>query len=172
MTRPRPIVGTCREARLSPSRSPGYAAAVRTIACRIARIAVAAVALLALVAPPLSAQSSKDVSQKASETIEAIRGYSVEKKDEAVAYAKKVGADIDARIKELKAQAARQTGEAKARSQALIKDLEAKRAEAGKRATEMSRATKASWDKTKDAFAEAYREVAAAYDRAAAEIRK
>lgn len=135
--------------------------------------AMAAAVILLVVAFPVSAPTqSKEVSQKASETIEAIRSYTVEKKDEALAYVRKVGADVDARIKDLKAQAARQTGEAKARSQALIKDLEAKRAEAGKKASDLSRATKASWDKAKDAFAEAYREVAAAYDRAAAEIRK
>lgn len=134
---------------------------------------MAAAVILLVVAFPVSAPTqSKEVSQKASETIEAIRSYTVEKKDEALAYVRKVGADVDARIKDLKAQAARQTGEAKARSQALIKDLEAKRAEAGKKASDLSRATKASWDKAKDAFAEAYREVAAAYDRAAAEIRK
>jgi small-conductance mechanosensitive channel len=148
----------------------GYARLVSAL-----RSLVVAMAVLLLVAAPgpVSAQSSaKDVSQKASETVEAIKSYSVEKKDEAVAYAKKVGADADARIKELKAQAARQTGEAKARSDALVKDLEAKRAQAGRKAREMSQATKASWDRTKDAFAEAYREVAAAYDRAAAEIKK
>jgi hypothetical protein len=133
---------------------------------------VAAVILLVVAFPVSAPTQSKEVSQKASETIEAIRSYTVEKKDEALAYVRKVGADVDARIKDLKAQAARQTGEAKARSQALIKDLEAKRAEAGKKASDLSRATKASWDKAKDAFAEAYREVAAAYDRAAAEIRK
>lgn len=135
--------------------------------------AMVAAAILLVVAFPVSAQTqSKEVSQKAAETIEAIRSYTVEKKDEALAYVRKVGADVDARIKDLKAQAARQSGEAKARSRALIKDLEAKRAEAGKKASDLSRATKASWDKAKDAFAEAYREVAAAYDRAAAEIRK
>jgi hypothetical protein len=133
---------------------------------------VAAVILLVVAFPVSAPTQSKEVSQKASETIEAIRSYTVEKKDEALAYVRKVGADVDARIKDLKAQAARQTGEAQARSQALIKDLEAKRAEAGKKASDLSRATKASWDKAKDAFAEAYREVAAAYDRAAAEIRK
>jgi small-conductance mechanosensitive channel len=139
----------------------------------IARLAViAAVAWLAGASLPALAQTGSDVSQKASETVEAIKSYSLEKKDEAVAYAKKVGADVDARIKELKAQAARQTGEAKAKSDALIKDLDAKRAQAGRKAREMSHATQASWDKTKDAFAEAYREVAAAYDRAAAEIKK
>lgn len=140
---------------------------------RIIIVAAVVTWLASAVALPASAQSrSSDVSQKASETVEAIKSYSVEKKDEAVAYAKKVGTDVDARIKELKTQAARQTGEAKAKSDALIKDLEAKRAQAGRKAREMSQATKASWDKTKDAFADAYREVAAAYDRAAAEIKK
>ena len=134
---------------------------------------IVAVAIVLQAAVPGPAQTkASDVSQKASETVAAIKSYSVEKKDEAVAYAKKVGADVDARIKELKAQAARQTGEAKAKSDALIRDLEAKRAQAGRKAREMSQATKASWDKTKDAFAEAYREVAAAYDRAAAGIKK
>jgi hypothetical protein len=129
--------------------------------------------LAAAVSLPAAAQTrSSDVAQKASETVDAIKSYSVEKKDEAVAYAKKVGADVDKQIKELKAQAAKQTGEAKAKSDALIKDLEAKRAQAGRKAREMSQATKASWDKTKDAFAEAYRDVAAAYDRAASEIKK
>ena len=137
------------------------------------RLVIAAVTIALLAAPAVPAQSkSSDVSQKASETIAAIKSYSVEKKDEAVAYARKVGADVDARIKELKAEAARQTGEAKARSEALIRDLDAKRAQAGRKATEMSRATKASWDKAKEAFAEAYREVAASYDRALAEIKK
>lgn len=139
-------------------------------ACRPLIIAMI-VALLG--AGPVTAQTNAhDVSQKASETVEAIKSYSVEKKDDAVAYARKVGADVDAHIKELKAQAARQTGEAKAKSDALVRDLDSKRAQAGRKASEMSRATKASWDKAKDAFADAYREVAAAYDRAAAEIKK
>lgn len=132
-----------------------------------------AVVLLGAAPVPAAAQtSSKDVSQKASETVEAIRGYTVEKKDEAVAYAKKVGAEADAKIKDLKAQASRQTGEAKARSQAMIKDLEAKRAQASRKTAELSRATKASWDKAKNAVADAYHEVVAAYERAAADLKK
>ena len=152
------------------TRSSGYPRLMSTLS----RIAVVAATewLTAASLPAVAQTGSTDVSQKASDTVEAIKSYSMEKKDEAVAYAKKVGADVDTRIKELKAEAARQTGEAKAKSDALIKDLEAKRAQAGRKAREMSHATKASWDKTKDAFAEAYREVAAAYDRAAAEIKK
>jgi hypothetical protein len=96
----------------------------------------------------------------------------VEKKDEAVAHAKKITADLDAKIKDLEAQAAKQTGELKAKSQAQIKDLKAKRAKASQKVAELSRATKASWDRAKEGFADAYRDLASAYDRAVAEFRK
>jgi glutamate-1-semialdehyde aminotransferase len=122
---------------------------------------------------PVPAQTpSKDVSQKASETGQAIKDYTVEKKDEAVAHAKKITADLDAKIKNLEAQASKQTGEIKAKSQAQIKDLKAKRAKASQKVTELSRATKASWDKAKEGFADAYRDLAAAYDKVAAEFKK
>lgn len=90
---------------------------------------VVTIAVLAASALPVPAQTtSKDVSQKASETGQAIKDYTVEKKDEAVAHAKKV--------------------------------------------TELSRATKASWEKAKEGFADAYRDLASAYDKAAAEFKK
>ena len=144
---------------------------LRPVSARGPLIVAVIVGLLGL-APVAAQTKASDVSQKASETVDAIKSYSVEKKDEAVAYARKVGAEVDAHIKELKAEAARQTGEAKARSDALLRDLDAKRAQAGRKASEMSRATQSSWDRAKEAFANAYREVAAAYDRAAAEIQK
>jgi hypothetical protein len=124
-------------------------------------------------APLAPAQTtSKDVGQKASETGQAIRDYTVERKDEAVAHAKKITADLEAKIKDLEAQAARQTGEVKARSQEQLKELKAKRAKASRKASELGRATKASWDKAKEGFADAYRDLASAYDRAAAEWKK
>ena len=60
----------------------------------------------------------------------------------------------------------------KARSQAQIKELKAKRAKASQKASELGRATKASWEKAKEGFADAYRDLASAYDRAAAEWKK
>ena len=101
-----------------------------------------------------------------------IRDYTVEKKDEAVAYAKKATADLEAKIKELEAQASKQTGELKAKSQAQIKDLKIKQAKASEKATELSRATAKSWDKAKEGFANAYRDLAVAYDKAVAEFKK
>lgn len=140
---------------------------------RIIPAIVVTISLLATAPAPVPAQTtSKDVSQKASETGQAIKDYTVEKKDEAVAHAKKVTADLEAKIKDLEAQAAKQTGEIKAKSQAQIKDLKAKRTKASQKVTELSRATKASWDKAKEGFADAYRDLASAYDRAAAEFKK
>ena len=146
----------------------------------ITRALITAVTVLALglalglpgTGPAGAQTSAKDVGQKAGETGEAIRDYTIEKKDEAVAEARKITADLDAKIKELKAAAARQTGEAKTRAQAQIKDLEAKRATASKKASDLGRATKASWERAKDGFADAYRDLATAYDKAAAEFKK
>jgi ElaB/YqjD/DUF883 family membrane-anchored ribosome-binding protein len=112
------------------------------------------------------------IAQKAAETGEAIRDYSVEKKDEAVAHAKRLAADLDARIKDLEAQAAKETGEAKAKAQAQLKELRAKRAETARKLSDLSRAGKASWERAKEGFANAYRDLATAYDRAAAEFKK
>jgi Spy/CpxP family protein refolding chaperone len=140
---------------------------------RIVPAALVTIALLA--ASPLSAPAqttSKDVSQKASETGEAIKDYTVEKKNEAVAHAKKLTADLDAKIKDLEAEAAKQTGEAKAKAQAQLRDLKAKRAVASRKAGDLGRATKASWDRAKEGFADAYRDLATAYDKAAAEFKK
>ena len=118
------------------------------------------IGLLAATAPLARAQTTS------------IRDYTVEKKDEAVAYAKKATADLEAKIKELEAQASKQTGELKTKSQAQIKDLKAKRAKASEKVTELSRATAASWDKAKEGFANAYRDLAVAYDKAVAEFKK
>jgi hypothetical protein len=140
---------------------------------RIIPAIVVTLCMLATSALPVPAQTtSKDVSQKASETGQAIKDYTVEKKDEAVAHAKKITADLDAKIKDLEAQASKQTGEIKTKSQAQIKDLKAKRTKASQKLTEMSRATKASWDRAKEGFADAYRDLASAYDRAVAEFKK
>lgn len=140
---------------------------------RIVAVTVVTLGLLAVSSLGVPAQTtSRDVAGKASETGETIKDYTVEKKNEAVAHAKRITADLDARIKDLQAWASRQTGEVKARAQAQIKDLQAKRAKASEKATQLSRATQASWDRAKEGFADAYRDLAAAYDKAAAEFRK
>ena len=76
------------------------------------------------------------------DTGEAIKDYTVDKKNEAVAHAKKLGRDIDAKIKELDAQASKQAGEAKAKSKEMIKDLKAKRAKVPSKLNDLSKATR------------------------------
>ena len=140
---------------------------------RIIPAAVVTIALLAASALPAPAQTtSKDVSQKASETGEAIKDYTIEKKNEAVAQAKKLTADLDTKIKDLEAEASKQTGEAKAKAQAQLRDLKAKRAAASRKASDLGKATKASWERAKEGFADAYRDLATAYEKAAAEFKK
>ena len=51
-------------------------------------------------------------------------------------------------------------------------DLKAKRAVASKKASDLGKATKASWDRAKEGFADAYRDLATAYEKAAAEFKK
>ena len=145
---------------------------------RIIPAAVVTIALLAASTLPVPAQTtspqttSKEVGQKASEPGEAIKDYTIEKKNEAVAHAKKLTADLDAKIKEMEAEASKQTGEAKAKAQAQRRDLKAKRAVASRKASDLGKATKASWDRAKEGFADAYRDLATAYEKAAAEFKK
>jgi hypothetical protein len=138
----------------------------------ISAIVAAAVLLLSAPLPAHAQTAAKDVGQKMADTGEAIKDYTVDKKNEAVAHAKKLGRDIDVKIKELEAQASKQTGEAKAKSKEMIKDLKAKRAKVSSKLNELSKATKASWDETKKAFGDAWRDLAVSYDKAVAEIKK
>ena len=136
--------------------------------------AIVAAAVLLLSAPlPVHAQTTtKDVGQKMADTGAAIKDYTLEKKNEAVAHAKKLGRDIDAKIKQLDAHASKQAGEAKAKSKEMIKDLKAKRAKAAAKLNDLSKATKASWDDSKKAFSDAWQDLAVSYDKAVAEIKK
>src|SRR5258705_4821315 len=96
---------------------------------RIIPAAVVTIALLTASALSVPAQTtSKDVSQKASETGEAIKDYTIEKKNEAVAHAKKLTADLDAKIKEMEAEASKQTRDDKTKTQAQLRDLTDKHA--------------------------------------------
>jgi hypothetical protein len=99
---------------------------------------VVTIGVLATSVLPAAQTPSKDVSQKASETGQAIKDYTVEKKDEAVAHAKKITADLDAKIKELEAQASKQTGEIGRRRR--IGSAEA--GGASQKVTELGRATR------------------------------
>ena len=118
---------------------------------------------------PAQQTTAKDVGQKMAETGDAIKDYTVEKKDDAVAHAKKLGRDVDAKIKQLEADASKSSAETKAAAQEMMKELKATRAKMTQKTNDLSKAT---WDDTKKGFADAFKDVAMAYDKAVASIKK
>ena len=134
-----------------------------------------AIALSIVLALPVtvSAQTTgKDVKQKAGETADAIRDYTVERKDQAVAKARKLSADLEGKIKQLEGKASKATGEAKTGAQKQLDELKDKREQTKKKLAEMKDASAASWDAAKTGFVDAYRDLHQAYDKAAGELRK
>jgi hypothetical protein len=123
-------------------------------------------------AAPVRAQTGKDVKEKTVETVDAIKDYSVEKKNEAVRYARKLSRKADADIKELEAKTAKATGEAKTKSQQQLTELKTKRSAASKKLGELKKASASSWDTAKQGFVDAFKDLRDSLDKAAAEFRK
>jgi hypothetical protein len=101
-----------------------------------------------------------------------VKGYTVEKKSEAVAYGKKLVRDTDAKIRDPERQAAKSKGEAKAALEQNITELKEKRAQAVAKLDEMRKASAGAWEATKQGFANAYKDLQDAYQRAAAHFKK
>jgi len=129
-------------------------------------------AALAFVPPLALAQTTtKDVSKKAGEAWDAVKAYTVDKKKDAVAYGRKLVRETDAKIDALEREAAKASGEVKAQRDRDIKELKAKRAQAAKKLDEMGKATASAWDSAKDGFADAYKDLHQAYDKAVKKLK-
>ena len=135
-------------------------------------VAIALGAFLTHAAPAAGQTSGKDATQKVGEAADAIKGYTVDKKNEAVAYAKKLVSDLDVKIKDLEAQVSRDTSAAKADGQRQLKELKATRDKTAKKADELGRASAESWDSVKHGFADSYKDLNKAYEAAVAKFRK
>ena len=130
------------------------------------KILVIALSLFLLPATTVIAQTS---------TTDEIKSYSVEKKNEAVAYSKKLVKDFDVKIKDLETQISKDASAAGADAKRQAKeltDLKAARAQAAKSADEMSKASKESWASAQKAFHDSYRDLQKSYDAAVAKVRK
>jgi gas vesicle protein len=132
---------------------------------------ILAIALGALLSQPPAA-IGQTATQKAGEAVDAIKAYSVDKKNDAVAHSKKLLSDIDGRIKELQTEASRSSGETKAAMQQQLKELQVMRDKAAKKADELGKASADTWDSVKGGFADAYSDLQKGYDKAAATLRK
>jgi hypothetical protein len=110
--------------------------------------------------------------QTSTGTTDKMKSYSVEKKNEAVAYAKKLLSDLEAKIKDLERQVARDTSAAKADGQRQLKELKAQWAEVHKQLDELNRASAQTWDSTKHSFSDAYKDLQKSYEKTAAGLKK
>jgi Skp family chaperone for outer membrane proteins len=100
-----------------------------------------------------------------------IKSYSVEKKDEALAYGRKLVRQTDREIKDLNRKAAKASDEAKTQFQSDAKELKAKRRQASKKLDEMGKATSAAWDEAKNGFADAYKDLQDSYEKAVKKLK-
>jgi hypothetical protein len=107
----------------------------------------------------------------AADAWDTVKSYTVEKKDEAVSYGRKLVRETDRGIHDLERDAAKASGEIKAQRDRDIKELKAKRAQAAKKLDEMGKATASAWDSAKDGFADAYKDLHQAYDKAAKKLK-
>jgi hypothetical protein len=140
------------------------------------RVGLAVLAgLLAVVlhppAPAMAQTPTKDVSKKTVEAWDAVKDYTVEKKNDAVAYGKKLVRETDGKIKQLEGKAAKASGDTKAEYDKAIKDLKAKRAQAAKTLDEMGKATASSWDAAKQGFADAYKDLQQSFEKVVAQFK-
>jgi len=139
-------------------------------------VAIALSAILTQAAPALGQTSTTTGAKKPAD--ETIKGYTVEKKNEAVAYGKKLVSDLDVQIKDLEKRVGSDTSAAAADAKRQGKDikeladLKAARAKTGKHLDEMSKASAESWDGMKHAFADSYKDLQKAYAAAAAKVPK
>ena len=136
--------------------------------------AIFATVLAVLVSYPvltLGQTTAKDVSKKTGEAWDTVKAYSVEKKNDAVAYGKKLVRESDDKIKKLEAKSAKASGETKAKYDETIKDLKVKREQTARKLDEMSKASGSAWDSAKNGFADAYKDLHESFEKAAAKFK-
>jgi len=135
-------------------------------------LAVALSALLLQAAPAAAQTPAPTATKQVTDASETLKNYSVEKKNEAVAYSKKLVSDLDVKIKDLETQISKDTSAAGADAKRQLNDLKAARAKTAKKADEMGKASKESWDGAKQAFADSYKDLNKAYDATVAKVKK
>ena len=125
-------------------------------------LAIALSTILTQGAPALGQTSTTTGTQKPAEATDTIKGSSVKKKNEAVAYGKKLVSDLDVKIKDLEIQLSRDVSAAGADAKRQVNELrqlKAIRAETAKKLDEMGRASSESWNSAKQAFADSYKDL-------------
>lgn len=99
-------------------------------------------------------------------TSEKISSYAHDRKTEAVAEGKRLIAEADKKIAEMKTQTQHSSAEAKAAHAANMKELRQKKRQTQQELAKLQRASSKTWDATKDGFANAYQAMRTSFDKA------
>lgn len=121
-------------------------------------------------APSIGQTTTRELSRKVNEAVEALKSYAAERQKDAVAYGRKLLDEFDQKYRELEQKASRATGEAKAKLDKDLQELKAKRKQAARKLDELGKASAQSWDRMKRDFADAYRELQELYGRVVASL--
>ena len=116
--------------------------------------------------------TAKDVSSKTGDAVDTLKSYSVDKKNDAVAYGKKLMKATDRDIKKLERSASKASDDTKAQFQQDLKDLKATRDAAAGELDKMGKASGDAWDGTKTAFADAYKDLRDGVANASKKLKK
>lgn len=127
-------------------------------------------------APPADDTKREQMSKEVDEAVEAIRAYSVERRDEAVERAQRSMEDIDRRIGALQADMDRRwnrmSESARRQSQAAMADLRQRRRDLSEWSDGMRHSSGKAWGDVKAGFVNGYRELAEALRKARTEFER
>lgn len=121
----------------------------------------------------LSAQAANEpANAKTESTWDNVKEFSHKEKEKAVAAGKKLIAETDKKIAALAKDTKNATAETKAAHEANMKELQEKKKAAQAELDKLGKASGEAWDATKTGFSDAGKALAAAYDKAAAAVKK
>ncbi len=126
----------------------------------------------------LSAQAANEPAKKPEATAKAettwdnVKDFSHKEKEKAVAAGKRLIAETDKKIAALAKDTKNATAETKKAHEANMKDLQEKKKAAQAELDKLGKASGEVWDATKSGFSDAGKALAAAYDKAAAAVKK
>lgn len=122
-------------------------------------------------APPVQREEMK---KEVDEAVDAIRGYSVERRDEAVARARQSAEQLDRNIEELEARAdarrERMGDAARARSRKAMSDLRQRRTQLAEWTGGMRHGSADAWAEVKTGFVKSYHDLADALRKARTQL--
>lgn len=112
-----------------------------------------------------------EVSKQAGDAWNTIKSYTLDKKSEAVAYGEQLMKDIDSKIGQLEAKASDASGEAKTKYNKEVENLKVVRANTAAKLDKMEKESGSAWNEAKQGFADAYKDLQHAYNKAAGKFK-